>query len=377
MQRILTRIFSIVFLCSVVSSALASKSDAQARILMVVSGYGQAQGKEKPGFEFDEFAKAFLVFRANGIMVDIASPNGGAVEADQYDPNKAYNREVLADDAIMHKLNNTLALGDFSDHSAAQYSGIFVVGGKGAMFDLPYSEPLQNLIASIYEKQGVVAAVCHGPAALVNVKLSNGEYLIAGKTVNGFTNDEEQLFGKKWAPQFDFMLEDKLIANGAKFQSSDIMLEHVAVDGNLVTGQNPSSTIGVANAMLEALNIKVKPTTVYKDDRTLAQIAAYLDGDDAALQHITTSPETHHIALVGMYGYYYLQLAPTEHKQRQALALMLLAQEAINNPALDVQIAKTQYQLGDTMASRQTLAQTLKQHPDFEPAQQLLATISQ
>lgn len=377
MQRILTRIFSIVFLCSVVSSALASSSDAQTRILMVVSSYGQAQGKEKPGFEFDEFAKAFLVFRANGIMVDIASPNGGAVEADQYDPNKAYNREVLADDAIMRKLNNTLALSDLSDHSAAQYSGIFVVGGKGAMFDLPYNEPLQNLIASIYEKQGVVAAVCHGPAALVNVKLSNGEFLIAGKTVNGFTNDEEQLFGKKWAPQFDFMLEDKLIANGAKFQSSDIMLEHVAVDGNLVTGQNPSSTIGVANAMLEALNIKVKPTTVYKDDRTLAQIAAYLDGDDAALQHITSSPETHHIALVGMYGYYYLQLAPTEHKQRQALSLMLLAQEAINNPALDVQIAKTQYQLGDTMASRQTLAQTLKQHPDFEPAQQLLATISQ
>ena len=377
MQRILTRIFSIVFLCSVVSSALASSSDAQTRILMVVSSYGQAQGKEKPGFEFDEFAKAFLVFRANGIMVDIGSPNGGAVEADQYDPNKAYNREVLADDAIMRKLNNTLALSDLSDHSAAQYSGIFVVGGKGAMFDLPYNEPLQNLIASIYEKQGVVAAVCHGPAALVNVKLSNGEFLIAGKTVNGFTNDEEQLFGKKWAPQFDFMLEDKLIANGAKFQSSDIMLEHVAVDGNLVTGQNPSSTIGVANAMLEALNIKVKPTTVYKDDRTLAQIAAYLDGDDAALQHITSSPETHHIALVGMYGYYYLQLAPTEHKQRQALSLMLLAQEAINNPALDVQIAKTQYQLGDTMASRQTLAQTLKQHPDFEPAQQLLATISQ
>lgn len=69
--------------------------------------------------------------------MDIASPNGGAVEADQYDPNKAYNREVLADDAIMRKLNNTLALRDLSDHSAAQYSGIFVVGGKGAMFDLP------------------------------------------------------------------------------------------------------------------------------------------------------------------------------------------------------------------------------------------------
>lgn len=374
MQRILTRIFSIVFLCSVVSSALASSSDAQTRILMVVSSYGQAQGKEKPGFEFDEFAKAFLMFKANGIEVDVASPKGGAVEADEYDPNKAFNTEVLADKSIMSKLNDTLVLRDLS---AEHYAGVFVVGGKGAMFDLPYDEALQQLIATIYENQGVVAAVCHGPAALVNIKLSNGEYLIAGKTVNGFTNDEEQLFGKKWAPQFDFMLEDRLIAIGGKFQSSDIMLEHVAVDGNLVTGQNPSSTVGVARAMLEALDIPVKPIKTYNDDRTLAQIAAFLDGDELALHPISASPETHHITLAGTYGYYYLKLASTEHKQQQALALMLLAQKTINNPTLDVEIAKTQHQLGDSMASQQTLARTLEQHPDFEPAQKLLATITQ
>ncbi|BFT29887.1 hypothetical protein D210916BOD24_10630 [Alteromonas sp. D210916BOD_24] len=374
MQRLSTQIFAVIFLIAAVMSAHASQRDTDTRILMVVSGYGQAQGKEKPGFEFDEFAKAFLMFKANGIAVDVASPKGGAVEADEYDPNKAFNTEVLADKSIMSKLNNTLVLRDLS---AEHYAGVFVVGGKGAMFDLPYDEALQQLIASIYENQGVVAAVCHGPAALVNVKLSNGEYLVAGKNVNGFTNNEEQLFGKTWAKQFDFMLEDKLIAIGGKFQSSDIMLEHVAVDGNLVTGQNPSSTVGVARAMLEALDIPVKPIKTYNDDRTLAQIAAFLDGDELALHPISASPETHHIALAGMYGYYYLKLASTEHKQQQALALMLLAQKTINNPTLDVEIAKTQHQLGDTMASQQTLARTLQQHPDFEPAQKLLATITQ
>ncbi len=127
MQRLSTQIFAVIFLIAAVISAHASQRDTDTRILMVVSGYGQAQGKEKPGFEFDEFAKAFLMFKTNGIAVDVASPKGGAVEADEYDPNKAFNTEVLADKSIMSKLNNTLVLRDLS---AEHYAGVFVVGGK-------------------------------------------------------------------------------------------------------------------------------------------------------------------------------------------------------------------------------------------------------
>ncbi|WP_394223297.1 type 1 glutamine amidotransferase domain-containing protein [Alteromonas gracilis] len=374
MQRLFTQIIATVFLFAVVMSTHGKPNTPSPRVLMVVSGYGQAQGNEKPGYEFDEFAKAYLVFKAHDIDVDIASPQGGAVEADEYDPGKAYNAEVLADKSLMEKLSNTLAM---SGLGADNYDAVFVVGGKGAMFDLPNDKALQQFIANLYEKQGVIAAVCHGPAALVNVKLSNGEYLVAGKSVNGFTNDEELLFGKKWAKQFDFMLEDKLAEIGGKFQSSDIMLAHVAVDGRLITGQNPSSTVGVATAMLDALDVTVKPTPTYKDDRTLASIAAFLEGDSKALQPISNSPQKHHLALAGMYGYYYLKLATSELKKQQALALMMLAQAEIDNPALDVQIAKTQHQLGDTMASKKTLKRTLSKHPDFEPAQALMATITQ
>ena len=98
--------------------------------------------------------------------MDVASPLGGTVEADNYDPNKPYNAQVLADSVAMQKLENTLSVGALE---ASDYNGIFVVGGKGAMFDLPKDEKLQAMIANIYEEQGVVAAVCHGPAALVDV----------------------------------------------------------------------------------------------------------------------------------------------------------------------------------------------------------------
>jgi putative intracellular protease/amidase len=260
---------------------------------------------------------------------------------------------------------------------AQNYDAVFIVGGKGAMFDLPKDAGLQQLIAKVYEQDGAVAAVCHGPAALVDVKLSNGTYLVDGKVVNGFTNEEESLFGKKWMPQFEFMLEDKLKEAGGKFQSSDIMLSHVAVDERLVTGQNPASTVGVAMALIDMLNIPRVPFETFKDDRTLARIAKVLEGDNAALLALHDSDGEYHIELAGMYGFYYLKQATTDAQKQHALSLMLVAQEAINNPNLDIQIATTQQQLGDIMASQQTAEKILSQHPDFVPAKQLLESLTQ
>ena len=375
MKRISTLVIGVISLvASLHTTASASIDSSQQSILMVVSGYGKGQGEEAPGYEFDEFAKAYLVFNAHNVNVDVASPLGGPVEADKYDPSKPFNAKVLADTAIMAKLNNTLAIGDLD---AQNYDAVFIVGGKGAMFDLPKDTGLQQLIADLYEQDGAVAAVCHGPAALVDVKLSNGTYLVDGKVVNGFTNDEESLFGKKWMPQFEFMLEDKLKEVGGKFQSSDIMLSHVAVDDRLVTGQNPSSTVGVAMALIDMLNIPRVPFETFKDDRTLARIAKVLEGDNAALLALQDSDGEYHIELAGMYGFYYLKQATTDAQKQHALSLMLVAQEAINNPNLDIQIATTQQQLGDTLASQQTAEKILSQHPDFAPAKQLLESLTQ
>lgn len=346
--------------------------DGHKRVLMVLSSNGQQQGEVQPGYEFDEFAKAYLVFEQHGIEVDIASPKGGKLEADKYDTNKPFNAKVIANKVIMHKLANTLATKNID---SSRYDGVFVVGGKGAMFDLPKDKDLQSIIADVYQQQGTIAAVCHGPAALVNVKLSNGDFLVAGKNVNAFTNEEERLFGKKWMGQFEFMLEDKLKSRGGVFESSDIMLDHVAVDSRLVTGQNPSSTVSVALALLESMGVQTKQVERFIDDSTLALIARLLNGNYDAVKDLTLRPNDYQIELVGMYGYYYLRKSNVEQEYKNALMLMNLARSAIENPMLDVQIAKAYQYLGDVQSAAVTLNQVLANKPDFAPASELLNTL--
>ncbi|MBU1310343.1 MAG: type 1 glutamine amidotransferase domain-containing protein [Gammaproteobacteria bacterium] len=350
--------------------AFAATPDSKS-IVMVLSGYGQPD-QQTPGYEFDEFAKAYLVFQAHGIRVDIASPQGGKIEADKYDPAKSYNQQVLNDAAIMAKLHHSLSTAQLK---ASNYKGIFIVGGKGAMFDLPKDPALQQLIADIYQQQGAVAAVCHGPAALVNVKLADGSYLVANKVVNGFSNDEEHLFGKKWLADFDFMLQDKLIERGGRFEHSPLMLSHVAVDNRLFTGQNPASTVAVARELVKALGIKPLPMAPYKDDATLALVASWLNGNITAAQLLAADAAQYQLELLGMYGYYYRHSAGTAQALQQALVLMQAGQSAINNPALDMAVAQTQLKLGDKTAARATLQQILATKPDFAAATALLATL--
>ncbi|NRQ42130.1 type 1 glutamine amidotransferase domain-containing protein [Rheinheimera sp. YQF-2] len=358
-------------LCTLASRpAFAAVPDSK-RIVMVLSGYGQPE-QQAPGYEFDEFAKAYLVFTAHGISVDIASPQGGAVEADKYDPTKAYNQQVLNDAEIMTKLNNTLSTAQLK---AGDYHGIFIVGGKGAMFDLPKDPALQQLIAAVYQQQGSVAAVCHGPAALVNVTLADGSYLVANKAVNGFTNEEERLFGKKWLAKFDFMLQDKLIERGGRFEHSPMMLSHVAVDNRLITGQNPASTVATARALLESLGITPQPMTPHKDDATLALVAELLNGKITATRLLAADAAQYQLELLGMYGYYYVNTANTTQQWQHALTLMQAGQSAINNPSLDMAIAQTQLKLNDKAAARATLQQILAAKPDFAAATALLATL--
>lgn len=373
MNYIMRNLHKIITLLMLVGMSLSIHTVEAKKLVMIVSSNGTPDGKEKPGYEFDEFSKAYSVFKANGIEVDVASPTGGAVEADKFDKNKPYNSPVLADESIMNKLNNTLKT---SKLDANDYDAIFVVGGKGAMFDLPKDKALQAVIANIYQQQGSVAAVCHGPAALVDVKLSDGTYLVANKAINSFTNEEEQLFGKKWLGQFEFMLEDKLVERGAKFQSSDIMLSHVAVDGRLVTGQNPSSTVAVATELVKTIGLKPVKNVVDKDDKTMAVVAEFLSGNQNALDVIAEDAEHYHVALIGMYGFYYLKIAETPLEYQNSLTLMLAAQEAINNPVLDMNIAKTQKKLGKMGEAKETLNKLLAAKPDYKPALEMLHELS-
>lgn len=369
-SSILITLLAMLLATLLITTLPAKANTSNKKVLMVVSGNGQDE--KQPGYEFDEFSKAYTVFKDNGIAVDIASPNGGQVQADKYDPSKSYNAKVLIDDVIMAKLDNTLATNAVD---AKVYDAVFIVGGKGAMFDLPKDTALQNVIAQIYQQQGSVAAVCHGPAALVNVKLKDGSYLVANKAINSFTNEEETLFGQKWINEFDFMLEDKLTERGANFQSSEIMLSHVAIDGRLITGQNPTSTVGVATALVKSLGVTPVKVELELEDKTMAVVAKFIAGDKSALATLANNQGQYHIPLVGMYGYYFLKVADSQLDYEQSLALMMVAQKQLNNSNLDMKIAKTQLRLGQTLNAKATLNKLILAKPDFKPAQDMLKTL--
>ena len=348
----------------------AYASDIQPKVLMVLSSYGLEQGEKQPGYEFDEFSKAYLTFTSNGVSVDIASPTGGKVEADKYDPEKPYNARVLNTPETMAKLNDTLPL---SEVTATHYQSVFVVGGKGAMFDLPYDKTLQRLIADIYENEGTVSAVCHGPAALVNVQLSDGSLLVANKRVNGFTNQEEKVFGKKWVKHFDFLLEDKLTERGANFEQAPIMMEYVAVDHKLITGQNPFSTVATAEAVLRSMGITPKVQPKDQEALTIELIAKLLKNDKNAEKAYLAAAEKYQTPLIGMYGYYTFKHASNEQELGKSVDLMELAANNMQHPMLQLAIAQGQKKLGETAEAKATLIALIANNPDMQEAKDLLA----
>ncbi len=345
-----------------VSTSVASDNNKKT-VLMVVSSYGVDQGKTQPGYEFEEFSKAYQIFKTNGIAVEVASPKGGAVEADEFNPTRPAIAATLADEEVMGQLRNTLSTANVK---ANKYQGMFIVGGKGAMFDLPKDRALQQLIAHLYEQEHAIAAVCHGPAALVNVKLADGSYLVSGKAINGFTNLEEKLFGKKWSKQFDFLLETKLKERGAHFEHADLMLSHVAIEPNLITGQNPTSTAGTALELVRQLGITPKAYTLDEHDRTFALISQLLVNDTKAKAAYQQNKQQYAAPLIGMYGYYYLEAAASNQQVEGALMLMTLTQSEINNPQLDLAIAKAYQQLGNKHQAKVTLDNIIAQHPERE-----------
>jgi putative intracellular protease/amidase len=132
----------------------------------------------------------------------------------------------------------------------SKYDAVFVPGGLAPMVDMPENELLKKVIKETYERNAVVGAVCHGPVSLLNVKLSNGTYLVNGKNITSFTDEEERGYAIADVP---FLLETALTKQGAKFHAAAVWSAHSIADGNLVTGQNPASAKGVAEKMIVIL----------------------------------------------------------------------------------------------------------------------------
>lgn len=342
-------------------------------ILIVVSGEGRDQGQTRPGFDMDELSQAWLIFRANGLEVEIASPGGGAVEAERFDSDAPFNAALLADPVAMRQLAGTRPT---SNLRAEDYVGVYVVGGKGAMFDLPADAALAGLLGEVYDRGGIVAAVCHGPAALVDVRLSDGSLLVAGRKLTGFSNAEEAIFGKKWAASFPFALEDMLRERGARWENAPLMMPRLVVDERLITGQNPYSATAVAEAIVRATGREPVARAASRDELSMRLVERLLAGEAAAARaELATDPDRYHPQLIGLLGYFQLKVAQTDETARDALAIMELAAPHFDAPQLSVGMAEGHWRLGRTAQARELLKAVLASHPDMTEARQLMERI--
>lgn len=242
-------------------------------LAVVTSSHTMGSSHKSTGYELTELSRAYYVFKANGFDVDVASPLGGKppVVIDEDDMGK-YDYAFLNDSIAQYKISHTIALNDVV---AENYQAVFFVGGKGAMFDFPDNKTIQFIVRNYYQSGKVIGAVCHGPAALVNVMLENGRPLIENKKVSGFTNKEELLLIPDAKSIFPFLLQNKLVAQGAKFNEGAMYLENISQDKNLVTGQNPWSTWTLAETMIKQLGYMPKYRPITAEENAVKVLKVY------------------------------------------------------------------------------------------------------
>lgn len=220
------------------------------RILFIVSNAKVIGPKNrKTGVFLDEVAHPYVEFDAAGYQIDFASITGEVPVLDNMEAKDEASNAKFLQEGGWKKMQNNRRLADVD---ATIYDAVFVPGGLAPMVDMPENALLKKVIAEAYERKAVVGAVCHGPVSLLNVKLSDGTFLLKGKNITSFTNEEENNYAKDDVP---FLLETAITAQGGNFHGAAAWSAHSIADGNLVTGQNPASARGTAQkiiALLEA-----------------------------------------------------------------------------------------------------------------------------
>lgn len=222
------------------------------KILIPVTNHATLGATDKAnGTYAPELTHAVHVFMAHGVDYDIASIKGG--KAPMYGTDTEgddVNNRVLGDEDFQNRINNTIPV---SQLNIEDYDAVFYPGGFGLLTDLATNADFAKLSAAHYEAGGILGAVCHGPAALLPIKLSNGEALLASKSVTAFTREEEMDFGT--LTDIPFLLEEAMARNAARYNKVQPWHAFVIEDGRVITGQNPASAQGVAEAMVKQLAV--------------------------------------------------------------------------------------------------------------------------
>ncbi len=242
---------SLTIILTLLTALSALPAMAAQKVLIVLTSHSQLSNTgERTGFWLTELTHPYYVLKKQGFEIDLASIQGGPAPVDPRSlaENNADTATFLADTELMAKVYTTLPI---SEIDSQQYQAVLFSGGHGTMWDFADNQDINRIAADIYQHNGVVAAVCHGPAALTGITLNNGRALIEGKKVTGFTNEEEAMM--KLTEVVPFLLQSRLDAL-ATFIPAKAWSNHVVVDERLVTGQNPQSAEAVGESMAKLLS---------------------------------------------------------------------------------------------------------------------------
>jgi len=226
------------------------------KVLIVLTSHGELGNTgEKTGFWIEEFASPYYVLADGGVELTLASPKGGQPPVDpkseSADAQSSYTKRFYGDYDLIDKVAHTFKLSEINE---ADYDAVFYPGGHGPLWDLATDATSIALIENFYKNNKPVAFVCHAPTALLKVKAPEGEPLVKGKEVTGFSDSEEEEV--KLTKVVPFLLEDELKKLGAHYSKGDNWNSYVKEDGLLITGQNPASSEAVAKLLLIAINNK-------------------------------------------------------------------------------------------------------------------------
>lgn len=245
---------SFLLLINCEKSEEKTKSLTQKKVLFVVSNqhtYGNSSMNASN--HFGEIVYAYDVFVNNNFKVDFVSPKGGAIPIGYLQTSNKIQKKYVYDEAFMQQLKTTKSPKEIKTN---EYNAVYYVGGGAAMFGVPEDIQIQKIASEIYKNNGVVSAICHGTAGIVNLKSEDGNYLFMNKKVNGFPDifeNKKALYYKT----FPFSIQEIIQERGGNFTySSKGWDSYYVKDGRLITGQDPTAAAAVAKEIINTLNTK-------------------------------------------------------------------------------------------------------------------------
>ncbi len=248
--------YLLIGLVTLLSNVGFAQKEKKIKVLFVVTSHDQlGDTGKKTGLWIEEFATPYYYLTDLGIRVDIVSPKGGLPPIDPKSTAPDFQTEAskryFKDEKTQKKFSHTRKLAHVNQ---SDYDAVFYPGGHGPLWDLAENKHSIQLIESFYAHNKPIAFVCHAPAALKNVKAANGQALVKGKNVTGFTNGEEAAVGLTQI--VPFLIENMLSERGAIYQKGADWSSFAITDGWLITGQNPQSSALVAKQLLNLIKSK-------------------------------------------------------------------------------------------------------------------------